>query len=355
MRVCVVCHMVGQPHAGDAGNARFHMLLAHSLSLTRRPDESVSALIAHHEARALVDDAVPTIPVPAGNVTRLALGAPRALRRDRANAAIFSYVTPLRAPCPLLLVVHDVSFRLHPEWFSRRVRALLGTLVPRSMRHAAKIITVSNTSKTDLVAAFGVDPDRVAVVPNIPAPAFAPRAGAADRVGTRFGLDRYCLYVGDVHPRKNLASLAQAIASLDGPNRLRLAIVGRAGHQGSQIIASSGARWLGPLGDDDLADLYSAAAVTCYPSLYEGFGLPIVEAMACGSPVVASNRGAIPEVAGDAAILVEPTPEALAEGLRAALEPATAEDLRRRGPLHVRQFNAQAMGESAWAAIREVA
>ena len=193
MRVCVDCHMVGQPHAGDAGNARFHTLLTHSLHLTRRPDESVSALIAHHEARALIDDAVPTIPVPAGNFARLALGAPRALRRDRANAAIFSYVTPLHAPCPLLVVVHDVSFRLHPEWFSRRVRALLGTLVPRSLRRAAKIITVSNTSKADLVAAFGVDPDRVAVVPNIPAPAFAPRAGAADRVGTRFGLDRYCL------------------------------------------------------------------------------------------------------------------------------------------------------------------
>ena len=355
MRVCVDCHMVGQPHAGDAGNARFHTLLTHSLHLTRRPDDSVSALIAHQPARALIDDAVSTIPVPAGNLTRLAIGAPRALRRDRANAAIFSYVTPLHAPCPLLVVVHDVSFRLHPEWFSRRVRALLGTLVPRSLRRAAKIITVSNTSKADLVAAFRVDPDRVAVVPNIPAPAFAPRAGAAERVSTRFGLDRYCLYVGDVHPRKNLASLVQAIASLDGINRLQLAIVGRAGHRGSQIIASSGARWLGPLADDDLADLYSAAAVTCYPSLYEGFGLPVVEAMACGSPVVASNRGAIPEVAGDAAILVAPTPEALAEGLRAALEPATTEDLRRRGPLHVRKFNAQAMGESAWAAIREVA
>ena len=163
------------------------------------------------------------------------------------------------------------------------------------------------------------------------------------------------MYVGDVHPRKNLASLTQAIAQLDGANRLKLAIVGRAGHRGEQIIAASGARWLGPLGDDDLADLYSAATVTCYPSLYEGFGLPVIEAMACGSPVVASNRGAIPEVAGDAAILVAPTPAALTEGLRAALEPATADRLRHLGLERARQFTPQAMGEAAWSAIREVA
>ena len=355
MRVTVDCHMVGQPQAGDAGNARFHTLLTNALQQTRGEDDSVGALIAHPGARALLDPSLPVHDVPAGNIARLALRAPQALAADRADAAIFSYVTPLRSPCPLLVVVHDVSFKLHPEWFSARVRALLGTLVPRAVRHAARVITVSQTSKADLVAALGVDPDRIRVVTNVPAPAFGPRPDAAARVQAKFGLHRYCLYVGDVHPRKNLASLTQAVAQLDGANRLQLAIVGRAGHRGDQIIAASGAHRLGPLGDDDLADLYSAAAVTCYPSLYEGFGLPVIEAMACGSPVVASNRGAIPEVAGDAAILVEPTPAALAQGLRAALEPATADRLRQLGPERARQFTPQAMGEAAWSAIREVA
>ena len=354
MRVAVDCHMVGQPQAGDAGNARFHTLLTNALHQTRDSD-SVSALVAHPAARALLDPAIPIRDVPSGNISRLALRGPKALAADRADAAIFSYVTPLRSPCPLLVVVHDVSFKLHPEWFSRRVRMLLGTLVPRAIRHAARVITVSQTSKADLVAAFGIDPDRVRVVTNVPAPAFAPRPDAAARVRAKFDLDRYCLYVGDVHPRKNLASLAQALGQLDGPHRMQLAIVGRAGHRGDQIIAASAARWLGFLGDDDLADLYSAATVTCYPSLYEGFGLPVIEAMACGSPVVASNRGAIPEVAGDAAILTAPTPAALAEGLRAALDPATADRLRQLGPERARQFTPQAMGEAAWSAVHEVA
>ena len=354
MRVTVDCHMVGQPQAGDAGNARFHTLLTNALQQARGEDDSVGALIAHPGARALLDPSIPIHDVPAGNIARLALRAPQALRINRADAAIFSYITPLRSPCPLLVVVHDVSFKLHPEWFSARVRILLGTLVPRAIRQAARVITVSQTSKADLVAALGVDPDRIRVVTNVPAPAFAPRPDAAARVQAKFGLHRYCLYVGDVHPRKNLASLTQAVAQLDGANRLQLAIVGRAGHRGDQIIGASGARRLGPLGDDDLADLYSAAAVTCYPSLYEGFGLPVIEAMACGSPVVASNRGAIPEVAGDAAILVEPTPAALADGLRAALEPATSDRLRHLGPERARQFTPQAMGEAGWSAIREV-
>ena len=311
------------------------------------------ALVAHSAAGPILDDAARLVEVPTGNVARLGWGAARALAREQAAAAIFSYITPVRPPCPLLVVVHDVTFRLHPEWFSARVRALLGTLVPRSVRHSARVITVSETSKADLVAALGVDPDRISIVTNVPAPAFAPRIDAAAGVRERFGLDRYCLYVGDVHPRKNLAALAEAIGLLADPH-LEFAVVGRAGHRGSAIIAASGARWLGPLGDDDLADLYSAAAVTCYPSLYEGFGLPVVEAMACGSPVVASNRGAIPEVAGDAAILVEPTAAAIAEGLRAALEPAAAERLRAGGPARAATFTLSAMGDTAWAAIRAV-
>jgi glycosyltransferase involved in cell wall biosynthesis len=107
------------------------------------------------------------------------------------------------------------------------------------------------------------------------------------------------------------------------------------------------------VGDEDLADLYRAAAVTCYPSLYEGFGLPVLEAMACGSPVVASARGAIPEVAADAALLVAPSADGIAEGLRAALEPAVADRLRAAGPARAAAYSPEGMGRAGWAAVRE--
>jgi glycosyltransferase involved in cell wall biosynthesis len=229
---------------------------------------------------------------------------------------------------------------------------MLGQRVPRAIRRADVVIGVSHAEAAEITDTFGIDPAKVHVVRTYPAPVFTPdpTGAAADRVFARFGLRRFVLAVGDIHPRKNIGARAQAMR-LIGDRDLELALVGRPALGGEQIVKGANAHWLGRVDDDQLADLYRAAAVVCVPSLYEGFGLPILEAMACGAPVVASNRGAMPEVAGEGAIVTDPTPNALALGIRDALEHATADRLRPAAVTQASTFTAIAMGTAGWKAL----
>jgi glycosyltransferase involved in cell wall biosynthesis len=356
MRVAVDAHAVAQPTAGDAGNARWIENLIHALVATATPTDDVVAMIAHDQARERIDPAVPLIEVTDRNVPRLLHGAPRAMEAARAHVGVFNYVVPFRGKTPSAVVVHDAAFVTNPEWFSKRDRLMLGQLVPRAIRRADVVIGVSHAEAAEITDTFGIDPAKVHVVRTYPAPVFTPdpTGAAADRVFARFGLRRFVLAVGDIHPRKNISALAQAIR-LIGDRDLELALVGRPALGGEQIVRGANAHWLGRVDDEQLADLYRAAQVVCVPSLYEGFGLPILEAMACGAPVVASNRGAMPEVAGDGAITTDPTPNALALGIQAALGPTEHERLRLAGVQQAAEFSEAAMGEAGWGALRSVA
>ncbi len=358
--VAIDCHMVGQTAPGDAGNGRYAETLLSAMAATASAGDAVAALVATPEGARALERHGRTIGVPSADVPRLARAAPRAVADLGADAAVFTYVSPGWNPCPILLAVHDATFMTNPEWLGARARAVLRGLVPRSARRAALVLALSETAASDVAWALKVPREKVRVVSPHPAPAFTPdpaRAGSGDdaaaRVRARFGLERYCLAVGDLGPRKNLGALGEAVRSL-GPGGPELALVGKPGPGGERIAREAGGRWLGHVDDATLADLYRAAAMTAYPSLYEGFGLPAVEAMACGSPVVASSRGALPEVTGGAAVLVEPTARGIARGLREALDPAVAARLRAAGPQRAAAFTAASMGAAAWAAVAEV-
>lgn len=352
MRVAVDAHAVAQPTAGDAGNARWIESLIHSLRVTALPGDEVYAMVTHPGAEQRIDPSVPLMKVTGSNIPRLLMQAPRAMQRAQVDVGVFNYVVPFRGRTPAAVVVHDAAFVTNPEWFSTRDNLVLGRLVPAAVRRATVVIAVSHAEGGQIADALDIDPARIHVVRTYPAPVFSPDpdGGAATRVADTWNLTRYVLAVGDIHPRKNIAALAQAIALLGDPD-LELALVGRPAHGGEDILKGARARWLGRVSDEELADLYRAASAVALPSLYEGFGLPILEAMACGAPTVASNRGAMPEVAGDGALLADPTPAALADAIRAALEPATAERLRAAGPAQAATFTPQAMGTAGWAAL----
>jgi glycosyltransferase involved in cell wall biosynthesis len=247
------------------------------------------------------------------------LGAPRAAHGCDLLHVPVPY-GPLFGRMPLVVTVHDCFVLQTPERFRRWMRLHVGATMPRLLRRADAIIAVSSSTKQDILALRGVDPDRVHVVPNGVRRQFQPIAPDDPRlaqVRARYDLPpRFILSVGQVEPRKNLARLVHAVVqAARQPDAGDLVLV-HAGPQGwlsqelEQAMQSADTRartrFIGFVPGEDLPLLYAAADALAYPSLGEGFGFPIVEAMASGTPVLTSNVSSMPEVAGDAALLVDP-------------------------------------------------
>ena len=301
------------------------------VAVTRRPD--------------LVPEGVEPVALATGSQElRMAWTLPRLLRRFGAHLVHTQYAVPMRCPCPAVVTVHDVSFARDATLMSRKDRVVFRQVVPRAVRAAARVLTVSERTKADLVELYGIPSERIVVTPNGVDPAFAPsRESGSDAVSR----GSYVLSVGAIQKRKNQLAALEAADAVGLP----FVVVGPIKDASlAEELRRRGARLEGYVDTERLAELYRGAACLVQSSRHEGFGLPLVEAMASGAPVVAVPDPALREVAGDAAIFAEESE--LADGIRRAL--AEHDRLVAAGIERARAFTWQAAAERTVIVYREI-
>ncbi len=270
----------------------------------------------------------------------------------RLHAALLhapAFIGPLWAPCPQVITILDLGFLRHPEFFRRGNRLYLRTLTRLSARRAAAIITISRFSAQEIVALLGIARERIHVIyPGIEA-RFRPLPPAdVDHFRKEQSLpERFVLYLGTLEPRKNLITLVRAFARLHDPD-IHLVLAGGKGWLYEPLFAEveklglrNRVHFPGYIPAETQTLWYNAATMLAYLSSYEGFGLPVVESLACGTPVIAANASSLPEAAGDAAVLVPPNDlDAIVAGLEQILgDAALRATLRERGLHHAAHFN----------------
>lgn len=293
--------------------------------------------------------------LPHTPLVRVPLTLSAELRRHPVDLLHVQFTAPPFCPCPVVASIHDLSFEHLPQTFKHRSRLQLRLTVRQTARKAARILALSEYSRNDIIETYGIEPARVSVTPPAAPGHFAPVTDAIEltRVRRNYGIEgEYILSVGSIQPRKNLARLIAAYAGL---RRLRpqaklpqLVLVGKKAWLYHETLRAAeehgltdGTIFTGYVPEADLPALYSGARCFIYPSYFEGFGLPVLEAMQCGTPVIAGNRTSLPEVVGDAGLLVDPFDEkALASAIARVIENSDlAAELSVKGLQRARDFS----------------
>jgi len=288
---------------------------------------------------------------------------PFVLRRVRPDVVHYTnFLAPLAGGVPYVVTVHDLSLTLFPHYHTLKKRLLTSTLVPACARQAELVIAPSESTRCDVVRLLGVPSERVRVIPHAAGPEFQPtpdRSAAAALLGNA----PYLLFVGTIEPRKNLLRVLRAFARVAAelPEH-RFLIVGQRGWMYEDVLSEAARPEIrgrvviaGYVAEDQLPALYSSADAFVYASLYEGFGLPVIEAMACGTPVITSKTSSLGELAGDAAFVVDPESESeLAAAMRAVCTDAQLRvDLSCRGRARAAAFSWERTARQTAAAYRE--
>lgn len=292
--------------------------------------------------------------LPHSPLVRVPLTLVAELRRRPVDLLHVQFTAPPLTACPVVATIHDLSFEHLPETFNRRSRLQLRLTVRRTARRAAHVLASSHFSRAQIMSSYGLPADRVSVTHLAAAPELTPvtDTGELQRVRERYHITgQYLLAVGSLQPRKNLVRLINAYSALcrerGADNCPALVLVGKRGWLYDDILHAAAASpvqqritFTGYVPAGDLAALYSGALGFVYPSFYEGFGLPPLEAMQCGAPVLVGDRTSLPEVVGSAGLTVDPFDErAIAGGLARIVGDAQLRDeLRRRGLARAKEF-----------------
>ncbi len=360
MRIGIDAHALG---TGVGGNETFVRQLLLGLRETQ-PDADIVAYVNREVASAPNTAAgFTTHPLATrSSWLRVPFALPWAVRKSGADLLHVQYIAPPICPCPFVVTLHDMVWKQFPETLTAVDRHRLAALVPGTLRRAARVFCVTEAMKRETTEYYGVSPDRIDVVYNSADPRYQPTGeeGEADRIGSKYGLpEHYVAYLGALQPRKNVVRLATAFARLkDRGLPHKLVLIGKKrwlyGPMEEQIAALNlGDRLMftGYVDDDDLPVLLRAADAFAYISLYEGFGLPVIEAMACGTPVLASTDPALQEVSGGHAVHCDPLDtDAIADGLERILtDDALRARLRTAGPERAAFFTHANMARAAMA------